>query len=261
MQMQKDMESKEHKTNSLSECPICHDTGWYDYINEDGLMFSRPCECGLLERLKHDRQLKFASLPEAYKDCTLKTLKVGAYITQESQKQFIEACQSIKYWLDHYEQMSERGKGLYLYSKIRGSGKTRVAVSIANELIHNKHIPVKFATTVDIIAEIKRCWNKEGDYDCESDLLDALANTDVLIIDDFGAEVIKDWVNEKFYSIINGRYTNQKVTIFTSNLNLNDASYDSRITNRIKEMAYIITFPEESVRDKIADEMQKEIEV
>ena len=257
--MQQDLELKAHKTNCLSDCQICNGTGWVDYENEDGLLFSKPCECGLLERMKQERQLRFASLPEKFKDCTLKDLKVNAYSRESSQKQFISACKSIKFWLDNYEQMAESGMGLYLYSEIRGSGKTRVAVSIANELMRTKNIPVKFATTIDIIAEIKRCWSKESDYECESALLDALANTEVLIIDDFSAEVVKDWVNDKFYSIINGRYVNNRVTLFTSNLNLDGSKYDSRITNRIKEKAYIIAFPEESVRDNIAIEKQKEL--
>ena len=61
------------------------------------------------------------------------------------------------------------------------------------------------------------------------------------------------------YQIINERYINQKVTIYTSNDPLDKLSYDDLITNRIKERTYQIAFPEESVRDHIAERMQEEI--
>lgn len=48
-------------------------------------------------------------------------------------------------------------------------------------------------------------------------------------------------------------------TIFTSNDPLDKLSYNDRITNRIKERTYQISFPEESVRDHIAERMQEEI--
>lgn len=45
-----------------------------------------------------------------------------------------------------------------------------------------------------------------------------------------------------------------RVTIFTSNYPLEKLEYDDRITNRMKEVSYLIAFPEESVREKIAAE-------
>lgn len=90
-------------------------------------------------------------------------------------------------------------------------------------------------------------------------MLDALSTTDVLIIDDFGVERPADWINDKLYQIINERYINRKVTIFTSNESLETLQYDDRITNRIKERTYQITFPEESVRDHIAERHKAEI--
>ena len=49
------------------------------------------------------------------------------------------------------------------------------------------------------------------------------------------------------------------MTIFTSNESLETLQYDDRITNRIKERTYQITFPEESVRDHIAERHKAEI--
>ena len=82
---------------------------------------------------------------------------------------------------------------------------------------------------------------------------------DVLIIDDFGVESPAAWINDKMYQIITRRYINKKVTIFTSNESLDSLRYDDRITNRIKERTYQIAFPEESVRDHIAERNREEM--
>ena len=117
---------------------------------------------------------------------------------------------------------------------------------------------VKFAVSLTILQEIKNTWRRDAEYS-ESKLLDALSTAEVLIIDDFGVESPAAWINDKLYQIINERYINRKVTIFTSNEPLESLQYDDRITNRIKERTYQIAFPEESVRNHIAEQHQEEM--
>lgn len=83
--------------------------------------------------------------------------------------------------------------------------------------------------------------------------------TEILIIDDFGTEQVAPWINDRFYQIINDRYVNKKVTIFTSNVKLEKLQYDDRITNRILESTYQIHFPEESIRGYIAKKNTQEM--
>ena len=75
------------------------------------------------------------------------------------------------------------------------------------------------------------------------------------IVDDFIC--LSAW--EKWQSIINGRYVDKKTTIFTSNYPISQLKYDDRITNRILERSLEIPFPEESVREHIADAMKQEL--
>lgn len=171
-----------------------------------------------------------------------------------------KSCKTIKAWLDNYDTMKDEGQGLYLFSGTKGSGKTMMAACIANELMIEKKEQVKFATSMQIINEIKATWNNGStEFNSESQLLANLVTTPVLIIDDFGTEKARDWVSEVFYSIINGRYVDRKVTIFTSNMSLDNLEYDGRITNRIIERAYQVPFPEESVREAIARKKTEEL--
>lgn len=198
-----------------------------------------------------DNRLSFANIPESFKNMRLSSFNAHIYKNTESQNKAVNAVKIVNYWLDDFDRMNERGMGLYLYSQAKGSGKTMMAASVSNELIYQKRIQVKFATSLQILSEIKKSWEKTGG---ESILLEHLCSTEVLVIDDFGTERAKDWIEERFYQIVNSRYIDKKITIFTSNMNLNHLNYDERITNRIKERTFQIPFPEESVRDMIAEE-------
>lgn len=241
-------------------CPKCKDTGRYLYEDENGYVFSRECECGIYARKVMENRLKFANLPKIFESVRLDNFDKDIYSLSENKKLIEADINAIRYWIDNLDEMQSRGKGLYLYSNIKGSGKTRMAVSIANELMYEKKKQIKFATSMQIINEIKASWNGEGtEKITESQLLDYLITSEILFIDDFGTEQIRDWICEKFYHIINSRYIEHRPTIFTSNLPLNELQYDERIKNRILEMCFLLPFPEESIREHIADENRKEI--
>lgn len=242
-------------------CPICKNSGWEEYEKNDHI-YCRECKCGIRQKRIMKSRLSFANIPESFTDMRLSQFDINVYSKIESQNRAINAVKAISYWLNKFEYMNDRGMGLYLHSQTKGSGKTRMAASIANELIYAKHIQVKFATSLQILNEIKKSWDKRDNEYTESKLLDFLSTAEVLIIDDFGIEQQgkeKAWINDKFYHIINSRYIDKKVTIFTSNMSLNDLQYDDRITNRIKERTFQIPFPEESVRDIIAMNNMREI--
>lgn len=238
-------------SDDAKSCPICNDTG-LEYIPDGGQGGFRVCRCGLREKEIMQRRLAFASVPESFKGLRLDSFSLKAYKSDRSKETAKRAYDSVKAWLANFDEMQNRGMGLYLYSATKGSGKTRMAISVANELMYRRGIQVKFCTSLQILNEIKSSWDKDSKY-AENTLLEHLSTTDVLVIDDFGVERgDKSWINDRFYQIINNRYVEKKITIFTSNSKLDLLNYDERITNRIKEFAYQIAFPEESVRDIIA---------
>lgn len=199
----------------------------------------------------HESQLRFAELPEMFKDSVFSDLKSNVYLDSKSKLMFSQAAQAVNYWLKNISDMRENGIGLYLFSSAKGSGKTKTVCSLANEIIKRFQIPVKFTTSLRIISEIKNTWMDKKN--AESKLIEDLSRAEILVIDDFGADSGRDWISEKFYEIINGRYVNKKITIFTSNCRISELKYDERIVNRILERSLEIPFPEESVRERIAE--------
>lgn len=240
--------------DSKQECPKCANSGWIPYEDEQGYIRAKECSCRQERILK--QRLQFAELPEAFKDMSLKTFRYDVYRKQEGLCKIKIACQIIKAYLENFEEAYQSGMGLYLYSAAKGSGKTRMIASIANELMQEKKKRVKFAVSTTILKEIKATWQRESTY-TESKLLDDLSNTDILIIDDFGTEKIAGWINDRFYHVINERYIHKKVTLFTSNYELDKLDYDDRITNRIQERVFPVAFPEESIREYISEQNHK----
>lgn len=239
-------------------CPVCHDTGWEEY-EKDGYTFCRECKCGIRRRQIEENRMRFANLPSNFISLRLRSFDITAYNSPNCQNAARNAIKGINYYLNNFSALKGEGKGLYIYSQTKGSGKTRMAVSLANELM-DKGVQVKFATSLQILAEIKKSWDKNSEYQSESELINQLSTTEVLIIDDFDVEQGgKAWISERFYQIINSRYMDKKVTIYTSNSGIENLGYDDRIVNRIKERSFVLPFPEESVRDRIAKENMYEL--
>lgn len=227
---------------------MCNGSGWELYVGEDGNEYARECECGIRQRQISDSRLRFATIPETYKDVRLKNISTKYYKMPESKSTIKAVAEFVKWYLDNLDENTENGKGIYLWSEVKGSGKTMLATALANELMQEKRRCVKFATSLDILDEIK-ATNDEDSGENESELLSDLVNVEFLVIDDFGTERATEWAGEKFYQIINKRYINKKVTFYTSNYDLKTLKYDDRITNRMRERTYIVHFPEESVRE------------
>lgn len=250
--LQSEQSKKDISRQNMDQCPLCNGNLFILYEDEKGYSMSKECECRKT-RIAENR-LKFANIPESYKGMRLNNFKWDIYKSQESRQLISISIDIIKKYISNMELNKKEGLGLYIYSNVKGSGKTRLAASLANEFIDKYSIQVKFAVSTKILAEIKKTYEKDNN-DTESKLIEDICKAQILIIDDFGTEKISDWVNEKFFDIINERYLNKKVTIFTSNLSVNNLPHDERIKSRIKERVVIVKFPEESIRDRISENL------
>lgn len=73
-------------------CPICGGVEWLTRI-VDGVEEAYPCKCR--EQNKMRRRLKFADIPEAFKDMTLATFCTSVYKRPESRQTINVACAMI----------------------------------------------------------------------------------------------------------------------------------------------------------------------
>lgn len=165
---------------------------------------------------------------------------------------------TVNKYILNYETFKNKGIGLYIYSKAKGSGKTMLSCCILNELAKRYIGSVKFVNTLDFLEMTKKGFN----YDNQD--VESLYTCSALVLDDIGVQLDKEWTNTVFYRLINDRYNNQKVTIYTSNMAIADLKMDDRIIDRIEVTSLEVHIPEVPVRSKVRskekNELLKEIE-
>lgn len=256
------MMKKSHSTSEVVECSHCNDLG---YIYNHETNSCRECTfCNKLEKERQATRICRANIPKKYKDARIENFLVDIYPegAQEGIKQIVLQCSNYIKYFERIKTM-DGCTGLYLYSGAKGSGKTRMACSIANGIL-DKGIAVHYCTSVELLDRFRSTFNyqnKEMDAESLTTIMHYLINVPVLIIDDIGTEKQTDWVMEKLFEVIDSRVSNNGITIYTSNFPMAQLTLGTRIISRINESATKIKFPEVSIRGEISNkrnlEMQK----
>lgn len=150
---------------------------------------------------------------------------------------------TINAFITNFEKFQDRGYGLYLYAKKKGTGKTMLASILLNEVTMRYAVPARFMTIYDYLELTKKSYNEAVD-------LKSLEMAPVLVIDDIGAQMAKEWVDTVLFKLIDKRYANRLVTIYTSNKRIDELKMDERIIDRIDSQSITIHLPEESIRSR-----------
>lgn len=189
-----------------------------------------------------------SGMPFEYLDRTAKSFDWSLYGEDvRMQKKIANA------FVSQFESFRREGRGLYIQSKTKGSGKTLLACCITNEILKHFDIFVKFISVTDYI-ELVKDKTEEG-----KERRDALLNADLLVLDDIGAQVEnKEWITNSLFHLVNHRYTRRLVTIYTSNIPFDSMQTDDRISSRIYEKSTPLVMPEVSIRKIKADLKTKE---
>ncbi len=181
-------------------CPICNGSGW-EPTEVEGQV--RRCRC--LASVRVERLLAEANIPKRYEHCDL-----DSYLpNHESQK---KAKLHVQHFLDKYPQIDV---GLLLLGTC-GVGKTHLAVALLKQVIAEKGDGGLFYDFRDLLREIQASWNSISQAS-ELDVLRPVLEARILVLDELGANKPTDWVRDTIAHIINCRYNDKKITIFTSN--------------------------------------------
>ena len=128
----------------------------------------------------------------------------------------------------------DAGRGLWFMGPV-GTGKTTLAMLVSQAAIKAGR-SVAIYSLPRLLNEIRDTHRAERSHVA---LLDRLTAVDLLHIDDVGAERTTDWVLEELYSIVNGRYEDQRSMVITTNIDNREALCDQitpRTVSRLTEM-------------------------
>lgn len=187
-------------------CPICDDTGWkaVETPNERGSTRRvERCDCWR-ETIGYQR-LAGANVPKRYQHCTIDNF--SAY--NESLERAASRARTI------VESFPAVGRGLFLEGQ-PGVGKTHLAVAVLKQVVQTTGARGLFYDTRDLLRLIRSTYNS-ATHTTELEVLTPVMTADLLVLDDLGAEKTSEWVDETMNLIVNTRYNERRVTLFTSN--------------------------------------------
>ena len=101
-----------------------------------------------------------------------------------------------------------------------GTGKSHLSFAASKQVIQNGYTAL-FLSVPKLFTKIKDTYNSKSEFS-ENDLLDYIANVDLLVLDDLGAEYTNvrnagdNWAHTKLFEVIDSR--SGKSTIYTTNL-------------------------------------------
>jgi DNA replication protein DnaC len=105
--------------------------------------------------------------------------------------------------------------------------------------VHPAHIDIRQRQPrpAQLLKQIQDSYNPVS-KSSELKVLAPVYEADVLILDELGASVPTDWVRDTMYQIINKRYNDNKLTIFTTNYSDKGNELEERITYRLRSRLY-----------------------
>lgn len=146
-------------------------------------------------------------------------------------------------FVSRFQEFERNGRGLYIFSHCKGSGKTFLACILANEIMKRKAFSMKFISVADLI-ELVKSRNEDDKM-----VLDGLYQCRLLILDDIGTQDGgQAWINEAIFRLIDYRYREKRPVIFTSNCDTAHLTCDERIADRIDAMSVPVKMPEKQIR-------------
>jgi len=182
-------------------CPRCFGTGM-EVVSGEG---ARRCDCQTTDH--QDRLFQSARIPARYQHCTLANYDAG-----NSESMWI-AKREAQIVLDDFLVID--GRGLLLVGPV-GVGKTHLAVAILRELIERYQVPGLFYQFGALLRRIQDSYNPIS-QSSELAVLQPVFEANILILDELGASKPTDWVRDTMMQIINNRYNEKRLTIFTTN--------------------------------------------
>jgi DNA replication protein DnaC len=202
-------------------CPLCDDTGWKS-VELNGVARVARCDC--IRESASARALADARIPSRYQHCDLDNFR-------DYNDSLVAAVGRARRFAEAFP-VIERG---LLFLGAPGLGKTHLATACLKLTIKRTSLRGVFYDTRELLRLIRDTYNPTVRA-TETEVLRPVMESDLLVLDDLGAEKTSEWVDETLNLIVNTRYNEKRGTIFTTNYPLqapSEARYAETLIERI----------------------------
>lgn len=179
-------------------CEFCFGTG----TRIDPEKGATLCDC---RRTNGSERLDAARIPPRFRECSFHN-----YFPKNDSQYFAHSFASRL-----VEEYPAIDSGLLFMGPV-GVGKTHLSIAVLKALIEKKGVTCLFYESGSLLKAIQDSYNPVSQTS-EMRVLAPVYQAEVLLLDELGASVPTNWVRDTLYQIINTRYNNQKLTIFTTN--------------------------------------------
>ncbi len=180
-------------------CELCFGTGTRIEPGKGAVL----CDCRRSNGT--ERPLDAARIPPRFRECSFHN-----YFPKNDSQYFAHSFASRL-----VEEFPAVDSGLLFMGPV-GVGKTHLSIAVLKELVQKKGVNCLFYESGSLLKAIQDSYNPVSQTS-EMRVLAPVYQADVLVLDELGATVPTNWVRDTLYQIINTRYNNQKLTIFTTN--------------------------------------------
>jgi DNA replication protein DnaC len=175
---------------------------------------------------------------ELQKEMTFKAFDSRRLNLPIEQRQNLEAAYQVAL------QYAESPEGWLIFQGVNGCGKTHLAAAIVNYRFEARK-PALFQTVPDLLDHLRSAF-APGSQTSYDELFNAVCNTPLLVLDDFGEQSATPWAQEKLYQVINYRYNARLATVITTTCSFDEI--EPRVSSRMVDprisMVINITAPD-----------------
>jgi DNA replication protein DnaC len=216
----------------------------YDLCDGSGLRFDEAtntaydCRCRPQRKAQAKARSLSAVIPRRYRDVSFErppVTEIKAAVVSVT-----------RHYTATIDAQLDDGRGLWFMGP-PGTGKTTLAMLVSQAALKAGR-SVAIYSLPRLLNEIRDTHRAERSH---VDLLDRLTEVDLLHIDDVGAQRSTDWVLEELYSIVNGRYEDERSIVITTNITDREALCEqitARTVSRLSEMCDPVTLDGEDHR-------------
>lgn len=209
-----------------STCSYCYGSGM-EVVPGKG---ARKCRCRTVNA--GSRLMEAARLPRRYAECSLQNF----YPCEGNGAQL----RAFNYAFRLIREYPNVDRGLLFMGPV-GVGKTHLSVAILRGLVE-KGIGCLFYEFGSLLKEIQDSYNSVSKTS-ELKVLAPVYQSEVLVLDELGASKPTDWVRDTMMQIINTRYNDRRLTIFTTNYadarrNEKEETLEDRIGVRLRSRLF-----------------------